>query len=100
MKALTALVVIMGMSAASSAAIAGGSRERHVEKGNNYELSQRRPEVRGYLFRPGGHRYDYEYDTFLERNGPYGNYPQLDPRNFWERTMSDPRSTTTSPSAF
>ena len=100
MKALTALVVIMGMSAASSVAVAGGARERHVEKGNNYELSQRRPEVRGYLFRPGGHRYDYEYEPFLSRNGPYGNYPQLDSRNFWERTMSDPRSTTTSPSAF
>jgi hypothetical protein len=100
MKALTALVLIMGMSVASGAAVAGDHRERHVEKGNNDQLSRRPPEVRGYLFRPGGHRYDYEYDSFLERNGPYGNYPQLDTRNFWERVMSDPRSTTTSPSAF
>lgn len=100
MKTLTALVVIMGMPAASSAAVAGGFRERHVEKGNNYEQSRRPPQVRGYVFRPGGHRYDYEYEPFLNRNGPYGNYPQFDPRNFRERVMSDPRSTATSPSAF
>ncbi len=112
MKTLTALVVIMGMSVASGAAMARDYRERPVEKPTNYELSRqhersgdyygsrRGPQVRGYLFRPGGHRYDFEYDAELQRNGPYGNLPQVDTRSFWERTMSDPRTTTTSPSAF
>lgn len=99
MKALTALVVIMGMSAASGAATSGEYHKRHVKKGDNYELSRRPPEVRGYLFRPGGHRYDYEYDSATQRNGPFGS-PQVDNRNFWEKTMSDPRTDTTSPSAF
>lgn len=113
MKTLTALVVITGMSVASGAALAGDYRERRVEKPTNYELSRRQersrdsygrsrrgPEVRGYVFRPGGHRYDYEYDASLLRDGPYGNLPQVDTRSFWERTMSDPRTSGTSPSAF
>lgn len=100
MKALTALVLVTGMSVASGAAVAGEHRHRHVEKGNNYELSQRPPQVRGYVFRPGGHRYDYEYEPFLEKNGPYGYYPDFDPRNFKERVFSDPRTNATSPSAF
>lgn len=109
MKTLTALVVIMGMSVASGAATAHDYRG----KPTNYELSRQQgrsadayggpghgPQVRGYLYRPGGHRYDFEYDATLMRDGPYGNLPQVDTRNFWERTMSDPRTTTTSPSAF
>ena len=113
MKTLTALVVITGMSVASGAAVAQDYRERPSEKLTNYELSRqqgrsadaygrsrRGPQVRGYLYRPGGHRYDYEYDASPLRDGPYGNSPQLDTRSFWERTMSDPRSTGTSPSAF
>lgn len=113
MKTLTALVVIIGMSVASGVAVAQGYGNRVVDKPTNYELSRqhermgdeygsarRGPQVRGFLFRPGGHRYDYEYDASPMRDGPYGNLPQLDTRGFWERTMSDPRSTTTSPSAF
>lgn len=113
MKTLTALVVIMGMSVASGAAMAQDYPERPTEKLTNYELSRqherseddygrsrRGPQVRGYLLRPGGHRYDYEYDASVMRDGPYGNLPQVDTRSFWERTMSDPRTTGTSPSAF
>jgi hypothetical protein len=113
MKTLTALVVITGMSVASGAVMAQDYRERPSEKLTNYELSRqggrsvdaygrsrRGPEVRGYLFRPGGHRYDHEWDASKLRDGPYGNFPQFDTRTLWERTMSDPRSTTTSPSAF
>lgn len=113
MKTFTALVVIMGMTVASGAAVARDYRERPTEKLTNYELSRQQgrsvdrygrsrggPQVRGYIFRPGGHRYDFEYDAELQRNGPYGNLPQIDTRNFWERTMSDPRTTATSPSAF
>lgn len=99
MKALTAVVIIMGMSVASGGATSGEYHKRHVKAGDNSELSHRRPEVRGYLFRPGGHRYDYEYDSAARLNGPYGNAP-VDNRNFWEKTMSDPRTDATSPSAF
>lgn len=100
MKALTAALAIFALAVSTGAATAGGSKERRAQKSTNYELSQRPPEVRGFIFRPGGYSYDYEYDPLLRRNGPYGNYPQLDTRNFWERVQSDPRSTTTSPSAF
>jgi hypothetical protein len=55
--------------------------------------------VRGFVFRPGGHRYDYEFEPFLRRNGPYGNYPDFDPRNFNERVLGDPRDSTTGASA-
>ncbi len=100
MKALTALCLVMGMSVASSAAMAGDQHGQRDDDSKNYRLSHRHPQVRGYVFRPGGHRYDYEYPTFLQDNGPYGNYPELDPRNFKERVFSDPRFNTTSPSAF
>src|SRR5882672_10938499 len=113
MKTLTALVVIMGMSVVSGSAFAACVGNRNALKGDNYALSRQHdswrecfgrsrgsPQVRGYVFRPGGHAYDYEYDTFLSRNGPYGNYPGFDPRDFKERVFSDPRFNTTSPSAF
>ena len=112
MKTLTALVAIMGITVASGVAVARDNRDRQTEKLTNYELSRQQerrreygrsrggPEVRGYIFRPGGHRYDFEYDAEAQRNGPFGTPPQLDTRSFWERTMSDPRSTSTSPSAF
>jgi hypothetical protein len=99
MRALTALVVIMGMSVASGAAVSGEYHKHYVKKGDNSELSHRKPQVRGYLFRPGGHRYEYEYDSVTQGNGPYGN-AQIDNRSFWEKTMSDPRTDSTSPSAF
>jgi len=105
MKTLTALVAIMGMTVASGAALAAEKLtnyelSRQQERSRDYSRSRGRPEVRGYTFRPGGHRYDFEYDAELQRNGPFGNPPQMDTRSFWERTMSDPRTTTTSPSAF
>lgn len=100
MKIATALVAILGLLLTSAAASAGGFKRGSRGEVNNDTLSRRPPEVRGYLFRPGGHRYDFEYEPFLRRNGPYGNYPQFDPRNFRERVFSDPRQNTTSPSAF
>jgi hypothetical protein len=101
MKALTALVVIMGMSVASGAATSGEYHKRHVKTGDNYELSRRRPEVRGYLFRPGGHRYAFENDAVPPRitTPPYGDN-WVDNRTIFERAMSDPRTDSTSPSAF
>jgi hypothetical protein len=101
MRAVTAAFAVLALSISSSAVLADRYHKRKgVHRGDNHTLSQRPPEVRGFLFRPGGHRYDYEYEPFLYHNGPYGNYPQLDSRNFWERVQSDPRSTTVSPSAF
>jgi hypothetical protein len=106
MKTLTALVVIMGMSVASGAAVAQEKltnyelSRQHERSAGDYGRSRRGPQVRGYLLRPGGHRYDYEYDASPMRDGPFGNLPQVDTRSFWERTMSDPRTNSTSPSAF
>jgi hypothetical protein len=101
MRAATAVFALLALSISSSAVFSDGyHKRRSVEKGDNYALSRRAPEVRGFLFRPGGHRYGYEYESYLSREGPYGNYPLLDSRNFWERVQSDPRSNTVSPSAF
>ncbi len=100
MKSFTAMTAILAVTLTSGAALAGGWGKRDGRSGDNYQLSQRKPEVRGFLFRPGGHRYSYENEPFLRSNGDYGNYPQLDPRNFKERVFSDPRFDTTSPSAF
>jgi hypothetical protein len=49
---------------------------------------------------PGGHRLGYEADPFLYHNGPYGQTPFFDARNFWERVQSGPFDEMTSPSAF
>ncbi|NJM35758.1 MAG: hypothetical protein HC850_14865 [Rhodomicrobium sp.] len=100
MKAFIVLIVGAAVALTSVSAIAGGKRSKKPEGYNNYTLSQRKPEVRGFLFRPGGYRYDYEYEPFLRQNGPYGNFPQFDPRNFWERVQGDPRGNANSPSAF
>jgi hypothetical protein len=101
MRALTALVVIMGMSVASGAATSGEYHKQYVKKGDNYELSRRKPEVRGYLFRPGGHRYAYEYDADMPRNTTPGlGDNHVDDRTIFEKAMSDPRTDSTSPSAF
>lgn len=102
MRALIALAAFAAVSLTSATGDvhAGGYRERGSGEVNNYTLSRRKPEVRGFLFRPGGHHYDYEYEPFLRRNGGYGNYPDFDPRTFSERVLSDPRTSTTSPSAF
>ncbi|WP_125461607.1 MULTISPECIES: hypothetical protein [Rhodomicrobium] len=104
MKPLTALVAVASLTLFSattvltSTADAGWWRRDHGK--DNDALSHRKPQVRGFLFRPGGHRYAFENQPFLDWNGPYGNYPNFDPRNFKERVFSDPRFDTTSPSAF
>jgi hypothetical protein len=102
MKKIAAVIAILSLSLASNAASAAAKHKHLVKRGeaNNYELSKRTPQVRGYLFRPGGHSYDYENEPFLRRNGPYGNFPDFDPRNFWERVQGDPRTNATSPSSF
>jgi hypothetical protein len=104
MKGLSAIIAIgLGLSLAASAADAGYRHKKDKlarEHVGNYELSKRKPQVRGYLFRPGGHSYAFEYEPFLRRNGPYGNFPEFDPRTFHEKVLSDPRFATTSPSAF
>lgn len=100
MKKLTVLIAIAAVSLVSTSAFAGGWGKRDGRGVSNDELSRRSPQVRGYLFRPGGHRYDFEYESFLQWNGPYGNYPGFDARDFKERVYSDPRFNTTSPSAF
>jgi hypothetical protein len=102
MKGLTLIIAAaLGLSLASGDA-AAGYRHKKVpgEAVGNYELSKRKPQVRGYYFRPGGHAYAYEEEPFLRRNGPYGNFPEFDPRTFHERVLSDPRYPTTAPSAF
>lgn len=99
MKLLTAMIAVAALSFVSAgSADAGGWGKRRG--GDNDQLSRRSPQVRGFLFRPGGHRYAYENEPFLYWNGPYGNYPDFDARNFKERVFSDPRFDTTSPSAF
>lgn len=100
MKKLTVLIAIAVVSLISTSANAGGWGKRDGARANNDELSRRAPQVRGYVFRPGGHRYSFENESFLRHNGPYGNFPDFDPRNFKERVFSDPRFNTTSPSAF
>ena len=102
MKGLTVIIAAaLGLSLASGAAIAGQKHKKVIsEPAGNYELSKRKPQVRGYYFRPGGHAYGYENEPFLRRNGPYGNFPDFDPRTFHERVLSDPRYSTTAPSAF
>ena len=59
-----------------------------------------KPQVRGWLSRGGGYAYGYEFDPFLRKNGPYGNYPYFDDRNFWERVQSDPHSSRPGVSAY
>lgn len=100
MKMVTALIAAASLTLASMPADAGKASRSSGAKATNDSLSRRAPQVRGYVFRPGGHQYEFEYEPFLRRNGPYGNYPQFDPRNFQERAFSDPRLNTTSPSAF
>jgi hypothetical protein len=102
MKPLIILAVSAAVALTAGSAIAGGKRsgKGEGEVYNNYTLSHRKPQVRGFLFRPGGYRYDYEYEPFVRQNGHYGNYPQFDPRNFWERVQGDPRTNDNSPSAF
>ncbi len=100
MKTWVAIIAICGLSFAAATATAGEFWSRDRDSGRNYALSKKKPQVRGYYFRPGGHRYAFENEPFLRHNGPYGYYPFFDPRSFKERVFSDPRQPTTSPSAF
>ena len=91
MKAVTAVIVALALAAGFSQA------EAKARKAYKHYSSK---QVRGFAYRPGGHRMGYEADPLLYKNGPYGNYPFHDPRNFWERVQSGPFSESTSPSAF
>jgi hypothetical protein len=98
MKSVALLMAVCGFALMPGAAFAGSFKSADGAE-TNETLSKRGPQVRGYVFRPGGHRYDYELEPFLRRNGPYGNYPDFDPRNFNERVLGDPRDSTTGASA-
>ncbi len=100
MKRVTALIAICALAVTSGTALAGGFGKRSGERVGNEALSKREPQVRGFLFRPGGHRYEFEFEPYIRKNGPYGYYPDYDPRSFSERVLSDPRLPTTAPSAF
>jgi hypothetical protein len=90
-KALTVTIAALVLAAGFTHAEAK-SRKYH----KHYSSKQKR----SYGYWPGGHRMGYEADPFLYWNGPYGNYPFPDPRNFWERVQSGPFGESTSPSAF
>jgi hypothetical protein len=86
-------VIVMALALAAGFTHAEAKPRKHYK---HYSSKQ----VRSYAYRPGGHQMGYEAEPFLYWNGPYGNYPFHDPRNFWERVQSGPFSESTSPSAF
>lgn len=90
MKAVTAVIIALALACSYTQA------DAKVRKTHKYYSSK---PVRTFAF-TGGHQMGYEADPFLYKNGPYGNYPYFDARNFWERVQSGPLSDTTSPSAF
>jgi hypothetical protein len=90
---VTAIVAALSLIAATSYAEAR-SHKKH------YRSYKPKPAFTRIYGRPGGHRMGYEADPFLYRNGPYGQTPYFDSRNFWERVQSGPGDETTSPSAF
>ena len=94
----TVFAVALGLIAATVSQAEAGSRKHR--KYYRHHVSRVTPQVRGFSFRIGGHQMGYEADPFLYKNGPYGNFPFHDPRNFWERVQSGPFDETTSPSAF
>jgi len=101
MKAFTAITLVLGIFAASATQADAHKGKQKGWHGHHHASAMRgKPQVRGYIVRTGGHRYGYELTPFLYRNGPYGNYPHFDDRNFWERVQSGPLSQTTSPSGF
>lgn len=91
MKILTATILALVLAAGVTHA------EAKARKHHRHYVSK---SARSPAYRVGGHQMGYEAEPFLYWNGPYGNYPFLDPRNFWERVQSGPFSETTSPSAF
>lgn len=70
--------------------------KRHKKHYRHYVTKSEIARIHG---RPGGHRCGYEADPFLYRNGPYGQTPYFDARNFWERVQSGPFDEMTSASA-
>lgn len=102
MKTLAALSLILAVIAASAFPADAHKRKHKSWHGSDHYSAKRvKPQVRGYVSRGGGGQsYEYALTPFLYRNGPYGNYPYFDDRNFWERVQSGPLSETTSPSGF
>ena len=94
MKAITAIIIALAL--ASTFTQAEAKARKHYKHYKHYSSKH----IRSFPYGVGGHRMGYEADPFLYKNGPYGNYPYFDPRNFWERVQSGPYSESTSPSAF
>ena len=94
MKALTVTIMALALAAGFTHAEA---KARKQHKRYKHHAAKR---MRAPAHRVGGHQMGYEAEPFLYWNGPYGNYPFLDTRNFWERVQSGPFSESTSPSAF
>jgi hypothetical protein len=100
MKTLTAMALALAVFAVGST---GADAHVRKQKGSNdhyYAGKHVRPQVRGYISRGGGYANGYEYEPFLYKSGPYGNYPYFDDRSFWERVESGPFSTSPGISAF
>lgn len=99
MKIFTAMSLAAGVLAFGAAQADAHMRKHSRADSPHYHGKRVKPQVRGYVSRGvGGYRFGYENPPFLYNNGPHGNYPFFDDRNFWERVQSDPLSTTTSPS--
>jgi len=88
MKASTLIsaIVMSGLVFGTHAALAQQGTGPNAE--TNYNVSRGQAGERPTV---GGYRYDFEYEPFIRRNGPYGNYPDFDPRSFSEQVFSDPR---------
>jgi hypothetical protein len=101
MKTLTAVTLVLAVFAVGTAPASATTTKKKVWHHRHYAENGVKPQVRGWIARgAGGHAYGYEYEPFLYRNGPYGNYPFFDDRNFWERVQSDPFSTRPGVSAY
>jgi hypothetical protein len=87
MKTLTAMAVILAVFASGATTADAHSRKK---AGGYPHYAKVKPQVRGYISRGGGYASGYEFEPFLNKNGPYGFYPYYDDRNFWERVQSSP----------
>ena len=101
MKTLTTLALVLAVFCVSAAGADAHVRKKKGYYGNSHASAKRvKPQVRGYVFRGGGYAYGYEFEPYLRKNGPYGNFPYFDDRNFWERVQSGPISSRPGVSAF
>jgi hypothetical protein len=101
MKTLTASALALAVLMLSIGGADAHTRKKKVHYGHKHYAGKHvKPQVRGWLLRGGGYAYGYENEPFLRTNGPYGNYPYFDDRNFWERVQSDPHSTRPGISAY